>query len=241
MLTARTAPHHTSRPPSAVVDTPFDLETRRIGVFLFKRQCRISRNKIAIVGGKALLSIKKASYVLFCLLWCSLLPAECPPLNDAKTQEIISYAAKLWQIGEASQLNLISNGTLGTTCYRNLTLDGGSIKHPMTLILSPDQRFISGWLIDLTRTPEDAQRDEMDRMKRLLTRDVSPHKGDPSSPVTIVEFADFECPYCKAFDHSFSSLPENMRQAVNLVFKHLPLANHPWAREVAGAAACAGL
>jgi protein-disulfide isomerase len=58
--------------------------------------------------------------------------------------------------------------------------------------------------------------------------------------VTIVEFSDFQCPYCKRAVPLVHQIAEKYPTEVRIVFRHLPLdAIHPRARAAAEAAACA--
>jgi protein-disulfide isomerase len=71
-----------------------------------------------------------------------------------------------------------------------------------------------------------------------------PLLGDADAPLTLVEFSDFECPYClRAHNGVLTALRESdyMRDGqVNLVFKHLPLRDiHPKAQLAAEAGECA--
>lgn len=68
---------------------------------------------------------------------------------------------------------------------------------------------------------------------------VSPAKGSKNAPVTIVEFSDFECPYCKAAQRSLKQVLESYGNEVRLVFKHLPLEGHRNSLPAARAAYCA--
>src|SRR5690349_23246962 len=69
---------------------------------------------------------------------------------------------------------------------------------------------------------------------------VSPAKGSRSATVTIVEFSDFECPYCNAVQRTLKQVLENYQDEVRLVFKHLPLEGHRNSLPAARAAYCAG-
>lgn len=68
---------------------------------------------------------------------------------------------------------------------------------------------------------------------------VSPAKGARNAAVTIVEFSDFECPYCKAVQRTLKDVLERYRDEVRLVFKHLPLEGHRNSMPAARAAHCA--
>lgn len=65
--------------------------------------------------------------------------------------------------------------------------------------------------------------------------------GNPDAPVTVLEYADFECPYCAAAAPVLRQLVEGSDGRVKLVFRHFPLAgNHPHALTASLAAEAAG-
>jgi len=66
-----------------------------------------------------------------------------------------------------------------------------------------------------------------------------PAWGSPAAPVTIVEFADFECPVCKESLPVLQEVRSLYRERVRLVYRNFPLASHPQARPAAEAAHCA--
>lgn len=68
---------------------------------------------------------------------------------------------------------------------------------------------------------------------------VSPVKGATNAVVTIVEFSDFECPFCKQVQSVLKQIVESYGRTVRLVFKHLPLEGHRNSLPAARAAYCA--
>jgi len=65
--------------------------------------------------------------------------------------------------------------------------------------------------------------------------------GNPDAPVTVIEYGDFECPYCAAAAPVLRQLVEESDGRVRLVFRHFPLAGtHPHALTAALAAEAAG-
>ncbi len=58
----------------------------------------------------------------------------------------------------------------------------------------------------------------------------SPVRGDPDAPVSIVEYSDFQCPYCAQVQPLLMQLLERYPQDVKLVFKQFPLVFHEAAR-----------
>jgi protein-disulfide isomerase len=68
-------------------------------------------------------------------------------------------------------------------------------------------------------------------------------KGDANAPVTIVEWSDFECPFCARFySDTLNQIEEEYIKTgkVKLVYKDFPLSFHPQAQKAAEAAECAG-
>jgi protein-disulfide isomerase len=78
-----------------------------------------------------------------------------------------------------------------------------------------------------------------DKKVELSTED-SPVLGAPMAPVTIVEFSDFECPFCAAARPMLERIVRESDGKVRLVFKHYPLDQHTHARKAARAAIAAG-
>jgi len=68
----------------------------------------------------------------------------------------------------------------------------------------------------------------------------APVRGAPDARVTVVEFSDFECPFCKRANGTMASLLEKYSGKIKLVYRDFPLENiHPLARRAAEAARCA--
>jgi len=104
-----------------------------------------------------------------------------------------------------------------------------------------DQRFyiskdgykiVQGTVYDIRRDPFASQ--------AAKVRLEGPRLGQPDAPIVLVEFSDFECPFCK--DEAMmlrSNLMKAYPNQVRLYFKDLPLDQiHPWARMAAIAGRC---
>jgi protein-disulfide isomerase len=65
--------------------------------------------------------------------------------------------------------------------------------------------------------------------------------GSPTAPVTIVEYADFECPACQAYAPVITQLLKDEGSKVYFVYRYFPLPQHPNAVPAAKAAEAAGL
>jgi protein-disulfide isomerase len=66
-----------------------------------------------------------------------------------------------------------------------------------------------------------------------------PAKGPSSAPVTIVEFSDFQCPFCSRITPTLEQVVSKYGNKVRLVFRQFPLPMHPNAAKAAEAALCA--
>jgi protein-disulfide isomerase len=67
-----------------------------------------------------------------------------------------------------------------------------------------------------------------------------PSRGPADAPVTIVEFSDFQCPYCSRAIGTLKKVEENYAGKVRVVYRDYPLVKiHPNAARAAEAAACA--
>lgn len=74
----------------------------------------------------------------------------------------------------------------------------------------------------------------------FVTADNSPVLGPEGGPVTIIEFADFQCPYCRESQRVVQQVLKAYGNEVRLIFKHLPLDVHSAAFNASRAAFCAG-
>jgi len=81
-----------------------------------------------------------------------------------------------------------------------------------------------------------ANRFDPKKVKTLVT-DGSPELGSPDAPITIVEWADFECPACRAFYPVLDAMVKRFPNQVRVVYKFYPLsAIHPHGELAARAA-----
>ena len=69
----------------------------------------------------------------------------------------------------------------------------------------------------------------------------TPIRGVPNAPVVVIEFADYECPYCQQVNPDLQKLEAEYKGRVALAYKDLPLPSHPHAQKASEAAHCAGV
>jgi protein-disulfide isomerase len=97
-----------------------------------------------------------------------------------------------------------------------------------------------------------AQQAYVDRLKKELNVEIAlkpprmevaaegPSKGPASAPITIVEFSDFQCPYCSRAEETVGKVMKAYDGKVRVVYRDFPLPIHPQAQKAAEAAHCAG-
>lgn len=114
----------------------------------------------------------------------------------------------------------------------HLMFDGGS-RDELYYVSKDGQVIISGDVYHLNQNPFQAN------MEKLTTKD-QPTFGPADAPVTIVEFADLECPDCRMEAPLLRrNIPETFSGKVRVFFKDFPLESiHPWARAAAIAGRC---
>jgi protein-disulfide isomerase len=66
-------------------------------------------------------------------------------------------------------------------------------------------------------------------------------KGEEGAAVTIVEFSEYECPFCKRYvDETYPQILEEYGDKIRYIFHDYPLPFHPHAQKMAEVARCAG-
>jgi protein-disulfide isomerase len=115
-----------------------------------------------------------------------------------------------------------------------VTVDDGKHKTPVETFVTKDHHFVViGDIFDLTVDPT------REALHSLILQN-QPETGPKNAPVTIVEFADLECPTCsRAHDFLETTFLPKYQGKVRMVFKEFPLQMHEWAMPAAIANQCA--
>ncbi|MDR3747033.1 MAG: thioredoxin domain-containing protein [Acidobacteriota bacterium] len=115
----------------------------------------------------------------------------------------------------------------------SITLSKGEKAQTMEFLLSKDGKsLVRMSKIDLTKDPY------AETMKKI---DVAgrPIRGNPDAKVTIVNYDDFECPFCARMHTTLmSDVMKEYGDKVKIVYKDYPLTMHPWAIHAANNANC---
>ena len=76
--------------------------------------------------------------------------------------------------------------------------------------------------------------------RQKIASSDSPTKGASNAPIEMIEFSDFQCPFCQRANPTVQQVLNTYGDRIKFVYRHYPLPNHPGARPAAEAASCAG-
>jgi protein-disulfide isomerase len=160
--------------------------------------------------------------------------------DPARDAALKSYLQKHFRIPNASLITMgpAFKTPLDGLLARQLIVsnDRGQKVATMLFFDKDESKAVIGQYIDVSKEP-------WGRVNMgAVSLDDRPTLGPADAKVTIVEFADFECPFCA---HAFSVLETlvntTYKGKVKLIFKNYPLSQHLWAGKAAAAAECARL
>ena len=81
---------------------------------------------------------------------------------------------------------------------------------------------------------------QLERPKADISTDDDPGIGNPKAPIVLIEFSDFQCPYCKKTRPTLDRLMAEYKDKLYYVFRDFPLSFHKQAPDAAHAVNCAG-
>ncbi|MBU0505362.1 MAG: thioredoxin domain-containing protein, partial [bacterium] len=79
----------------------------------------------------------------------------------------------------------------------------------------------------------------LERPRANVSVDDDPGQGNKNATVTIIEFSDFQCPYCKRVRPTLNRIMQEYKDKVYYVFRDYPLSFHQLAKDASNAANCA--
>lgn len=138
---------------------------------------------------------------------------------------------------------LVGNEIISTKEFKESKLEGireGSFKmgnREVPIFVSSNGKYLildvtGGGIYDSTIDPH------KEVAEKISLEDV-PMKGTEGASVTVVEYSDFQCPFCKRGKDMLPDLLKTYDGKINIVYKQLPLRNHNWAKPAAIASLCA--
>lgn len=176
---------------------------------------------------------------------------KCPSPRPTLQQTVTSYVQNRYGNPGANDLLITDISFIGSTCYRKITWESSSRNRKITLYLTPDEKYLTTMLMDLSEnlhvaTPRAGEvstgaqappKAEPVTMNALLAGSP-PFRGPTHAPVTIVEFVDFQCPDCRHFAERMAELPAEETSMIRVVLHQHPFSFHAWARKAAAMSIC---
>lgn len=158
--------------------------------------------------------------------------AQCMAPKKPMQERIAKYAAQKFHV-DPSLVHVTSVERAEPSCFWAIHLTASSDRI-LTLYLSPDARYLAPDLYDLSKNPLEQERIALQKFSLQLLAKRSAEIGPPESAITIVEFSDLQCPYCRRLSDSFREMQaKGQFQDVKVVFKNFPLPLHEWAQTAA--------
>src|SRR5262249_9057963 len=157
--------------------------------------------------------------------------------SAANDEQIIKYYRKKSNLPPAATVKIAS--TKDSTAIKGAKEgviqvgDGPGAKNISFLSSADGKWVVFGTLEDVTVDPGKA-------VMAKINLKGQPFKGPENAKVTIVEYSDFQCPFCKrGYDTVETQILKEYDGKVKFYFKNYPLPFHPWAKPAAIAAECA--
>jgi protein-disulfide isomerase len=152
--------------------------------------------------------------------------------TDAEIERCVREAAKLPASAEI-KVSALAGTAFPDFLKSTVTVKDGTQVRTGEIFVTRDRRTaIVGLVLPFRR----------DFVQQLIDTKDQPSVGAANARVTIVEYADLECPTCASFQKFLESdfLPR-YGSKVRIVFKEFPLPSHPWSLTAANANECAYL
>ncbi len=156
--------------------------------------------------------------------------------DDATNQKIIDYYKRKNNVppGVDATITEVTDSKIPGAKVATLKLSQGTQSQSVAILMSPDGKYV------VFGDVEDVSSDPFKAISAKINTKDKPVKGAKDAKVTIVEFSDFQCPYCARAHQTMSDqVMKEYDGKVKLVYKFFPLGFHPWAEPSAIAAACA--
>lgn len=151
--------------------------------------------------------------------------------DDATSKKLIEYYRRKANVPPAAAVEVkeMKDSPIKGAKSGTLSAAGRDVK----FLISEDGKFASfGELEDLSVDPFAAVMKKID-LKR------GPSKGPENAKVTIVEWSDFQCPFCtRGYQTMENQVLKEYGDKVRFFYKNFPLAFHPWAEPAAMGVEC---
>ncbi len=159
-----------------------------------------------------------------------------PRENDAQLlKNTEAFARKLFAWGPDVQVKLGALAPSPAADFYDVPIEitlAGHTESGDVYVSKDGKTLLRGEIYDMSADPFAANRAK-------IRVDGSPAKGPANARVTVVEFADFECPHCQQLYEALKAVEQRYPQ-IRIVYKDFPLNQiHPWAETAAIGGRCA--
>ncbi len=148
--------------------------------------------------------------------------------------EIVRYARDVFKIPQNIEVTAGPLQNAGLTNFNEtlVTVDDGKRKQSFSSYVTKDNRFaVLGDVLPILTAGE---------VERIISLKNQPSTGGAHARVTVVEYADLECPTCaRLHEYLEREFLPKYGDRVKVVFKEFPLVHHDWAMTAAIASQCA--
>jgi protein-disulfide isomerase len=153
-------------------------------------------------------------------------------MAGAADEQLIKYFRKKANVPPAQEVKVTGVKDSAVKGLKEGTLDVGGRKMPF--VMSTDGRYaVFAPLEDVTSDPSKA-------VMEKISLKGEPFKGGANAKVTIVEYSDFQCPFCsRGYATIENEVLKTYGDKVKFYYKNFPLPFHKWAEPGAIAAECA--
>jgi protein-disulfide isomerase len=174
---------------------------------------------------------RSCALVLLLCLGCAA-QAPSPELDRRIERNLRSY----YSVPSGIKLIIGARSPSDFPGYDNLlvTFDNGEKKQEQKFLISKDNKTLLRLTrMDLTQDPYQTTMSKIDLNGR-------PVRGNKDAKVTIVNYDDFECPFCARMHETLTDdILKTYGDRVRIIYKDYPLAEiHPWAKHAANDANC---
>lgn len=155
-------------------------------------------------------------------------------LGRDPSQEMVADARTFYKLPSVLNLTLgpFQDSVVPNFLQTKVTLENHGKKEGAVFYVTTDKRYaVLGPVFILRSSGE---------IERLINTNNQPCSGPPNAPVTIVEYADLECPTCARLQPILEGqLLSRYGNKIRVIYKDFPLPMHPWSRKAAIASQCA--
>ena len=154
--------------------------------------------------------------------------------DDSGSKQVIDYYRRKANLPPDITATLADVGDSKIPGAKKATLEltRGSQTQKVDLIMSPDGRYV------VFGEVEDVTSDPFAEIAKKIKTEGEPSEGPADAKVTIVEYSDFQCPYCARAHSTVDQVMKEYKGKVRLVYKNFPLGFHKFAEPAAIAAEC---